>query len=104
MLDNTETTTDTSDSADELYTPVEEVENYTCTTPRKKRKVMEHMYNNASMPKEYQHVRCSIRKVRPEYYEVVDKLTYVTLPEKKNCRSVGKYIVIHAPNIAHNKM
>ena len=34
---------------------------------------MEHMYNNASMPKEYQHVRCSIQKMRPEYYEVVDK-------------------------------
>ena len=31
------------------------------------------MYNNASMHKEYQHVRCSIRNVRPEYYEVVDK-------------------------------
>ena len=70
----TETTTDISHSADELYTPVEEVENHTCTIPRKKRKVMEHMYNNASMPKEYQHVRCSIRKVRPEYFEVVDKL------------------------------
>ena len=35
---------------------------------------MEHKYNNASMPKEYQHVRCSIQKVRPEFYEVMDKL------------------------------
>ena len=52
VLESTETTSDTSDSADELYTPVE-VENHTCTTPRKKRKVMEHMYNNASKPKEY---------------------------------------------------
>ena len=33
VLESTETTTDTSDSADELYTPVE-VENHTCTTRR----------------------------------------------------------------------
>ena len=46
VLESTETTTDTSDSADELHTPVEEVENHTCTTPRKE---MERMYNDASM-------------------------------------------------------
>ena len=28
---------------------------------------MECKNNNASMPKAYQHVRCSIRNVRPEY-------------------------------------
>ena len=43
VLESTET------SADELHTPVEEVENHTCTTPRKKRKEMERMYNDASM-------------------------------------------------------
>ena len=53
VLEYKETTIDTSDSADELYTPVEEVENHTCTTPRKKRKEMEHMYNDASMLNEY---------------------------------------------------
>ena len=52
VLEYKETITDTSDSADELYTPVE-VENHTCTTPRKKRKEMEHMYNDASMLNEY---------------------------------------------------
>ena len=72
---STETTEDTSDSADELYTPVT-VEDVEFQSPRKKKKVMEDKNSNAwsSMPEEYQHVRCSMRKVRPEYYEVVDKL------------------------------
>ena len=73
--ESTETTEDTSDSADELYTPVT-VEDVEFQSPRKKKKVMEDKNSNASssMPEEYQHVRCSMRKVRPEYYEVVDKL------------------------------
>ena len=45
LLESTETTSDTSDSADELHTPG--------ATPRKKRKVIEDTYNNASVPKEY---------------------------------------------------
>eukprot|EP00731_Ephydatia_muelleri_P005561 Em0002g1737a len=73
--ENTETTEDTSDSVDELYTPVI-VEDVEFESPRKKKKVMEDKNSNASssMPEEYQHVRCSMRKVRPEYYEVIDKL------------------------------
>ena len=73
--ESTETTEDTSDSADELYTPVV-VEDVEFESPRKIKKVMEDKSSNAlsSMPVEYQHVRCSIRKVRTEYYEVVDKL------------------------------
>ena len=70
--ESTETTEDTSDSADELYT-LEDVE---FQSPRKEKKVMEDKNSNtsSSMPEEYQHVRCSMRKVRPEYNEVVDKL------------------------------
>ena len=73
--ESTETTEDTSDSVDELYTPVTE-EDVEFQSPRKKKKVMEDKNSNASssMPEEYRHVRCSMRKVRPEYYEVVDKL------------------------------
>ncbi|KAL5488604.1 hypothetical protein EMCRGX_G017573 [Ephydatia muelleri] len=73
--ESTETTEVTSDSADKLYTPVT-VEDVEFQSPRKKKKVMEDKNSNASssMPEEYQHVRCSMQKGRPEYYEVVDKL------------------------------
>ena len=63
--ESTETTEDTIDSADELYTSVA-VEDVEFESPRKKKKGMED-----------KSVRCSYRKVRPEYYEVVNKL--------KNC-------------------
>ena len=63
LCQNKETTEDTSDSADELYT-LEDVE---FQSQRKEKKVMEDKNSNAlsSMPEEYQHVRCSMRKVRP---------------------------------------
>ena len=64
--ESTETTEDTSDSVNELYTPVT-VEDVEFQNPRKEKKVMEDKNSNASssMLEEYQHVRCSMRKVRP---------------------------------------
>ena len=66
MPESTETTKDTYDSADELYTPVT-VEDVEFESPRKEKKVIEDKNSNASssMPEEYLHVRCSMRKVRP---------------------------------------
>ena len=70
------TTEDTSDSVDELYTPVTVDNVVEFKSPRKKKVMMEDRIAMAlsSMPEEYQHVRCIMRKGRPEYYEVVDKL------------------------------
>ena len=62
--------TDSDGNTSETFQPPEE------DTPPKKRRLVSATVSKAkdAMPVEYRHIRTGARKVRPEYYETVDKL------------------------------